>query len=84
MMNDALAKALAYIAARCREPSTYPSIMLIAGAIGHWATADAVTKQQAVMDICVGIAGLIGAVLPDRMTKNTRADDKPEVQPPKE
>jgi hypothetical protein len=70
-----LERALTYIAARLREPSTYPHIMIIAGAVGHWGAADVLTQQQIIMDCCLFAAGLIGAILPDRIGNNTRAGD---------
>jgi hypothetical protein len=77
-MKDDMYKALAYIAARLKEPSTYPAFMLLVSSIGHWASADTLTQQQVFMDAGLFLAGLIGAVLPDRMGKNSRVDDKPE------
>jgi hypothetical protein len=82
-MNDTLQRILTYIMNRLREPSTYPQIMLMVTAVTHWAVADEASKQQIVMDICLFAAGLIGAILPDRMKSNTRTSDPSPDQPPK-
>ena len=79
-MNESMQKALAYIAARFKEPSTYPALVLILIAFGRAVSPE---QQNAIMVIGLFLAGLIGAVLPDRMKGNSRADDPP-VQPPKE
>ena len=79
---DTIWKILAYCKARLGEPSTYPALMLIGTGVAHWATADYATKTQIVTSLGLIIAGLIGAVLPDRIGKNTRADDPDKTLPP--
>ncbi|MHB8674541.1 MAG: hypothetical protein ACYDAK_12815 [Candidatus Limnocylindrales bacterium] len=74
-MRNALIRVLTYIAARLREPSTYPGLMLIASGITHWSVADDPSRQQTLMDIGIALAGLISAVLPDRIGTNTRIND---------
>jgi len=78
-VNESLQKVLAYIAARLKEPSTYPALALVLTACGRLISP---AQENAIMIIGLFLAGLIGAVLPDRMKSNTRADDPP--QPPKE
>ncbi len=79
-MNDSLQKALAYIAARFKEPSTYVSVALILTAFGRLISPE---QQNAIMIIGLFLAGLIGAVLPDRLKQNTRASDAPVLPPEK-
>lgn len=76
-MNDAMLKALAYTAARLKEPSTYPALVLILIAFGRLITPE---QENAIMIAGLFLAGLIGAILPDRMKSQTRSDDP---QPPK-
>ena len=79
-MNDALTKVLSYIMGRLREPSSYPAMILILSAIGMHFSPE---QKEAIIMIGLFVAGLIGAILPDRVGKNTRAEDvPPAVQPP--
>ena len=77
-MNESILKALSYIAARLKEPSTYPAIVLVLIALGRQLSPD---QKDAIMVIGLFLAGLIGAVLPDRIGQKTRADDKPPAVP---
>lgn len=72
---DALFRVLNYLAARLREPSTYPGMMLIFTGVAHWSTASQASKEQIMLDIGVAIAGLISVALPDRLSHNSRATD---------
>ncbi len=76
---DTLWKILYYIGARLKEPSTYPAMVIAVTAFGaHFTDA----QKVAVMQIGFFVAGLIGACLPDRFGKNTRADDPEKTLPP--
>ena len=72
-------KVLYYIRDRLKEPSTYPAIVIALTACGAHFTAD---QKTLVMEIGFFVAGLIGAALPDRIGKNTRADDPEATHPP--
>lgn len=57
-----MSTVFAYILARLREPSTWRGLVLLATAIGaHLSDA----QVDAVVEFGLGLAGLIGAVLPD-------------------
>jgi hypothetical protein len=54
-----------YLMARLKEPSTWRGIVLIATACG---TAISTTQQEAIVTVGLMVAGLIGAVFPDKPT----------------
>lgn len=76
---DTIWKLLYYIRDRLKEPSTYPALVLVLSAIGHTLAPD---QKDAIMIVGIFLAGMIGAVLPDRIGKNTRADDPDKTLPP--
>ena len=73
-MNDVLVRVGQYIKARLKEPSTYPAIVLVLTALGRRLSPE---QTDAVMIIGLAVAGLLGAILPDRIGSKTRADDQP-------
>lgn len=72
-------KILNYIGARLREPSSYPAVCFVLTAFGHVLAPE---KREAITIIGMFAAGAIGACLPDRFGKNTRADDPEATLPP--
>ena len=72
-------KILNYIGARLKEPSTYPALILVLTAIGHTFSPE---QKEAIVVVGIFVAGMIGAALPDRFGKNTRADDPEKTLPP--
>lgn len=77
---DTIWKLLHYVRDRLKEPSTYPAMILVLSAIGHTLAPE---QKEAVMVIGIFIAGMIGAILPDRINKQTRADDPEQTLPPR-
>jgi len=71
-MNETLVKLGQYIVARLKEPSTYPAIVLVLTALGRHLSPD---EKDAIMIVGLATAGLLGAILPDRMGTRTRAED---------
>ena len=55
-----------YIIQRLKEPSTWRGIILVATAAGaHWSPE----SQATVITVGVGLAGVIGALIPDSWKK---------------
>jgi hypothetical protein len=71
-MNDILTKALTYLVARLKEPSTYTAMTFVLTAFG---AAFSPQQQNAILMIGMAAAGLLGAILPDRISTNTRLGD---------
>lgn len=72
-------KILNYLMARLKEPSTYPAAVIALTAFGAHFTDE---QKVVVMEVGFFLAGLIGAALPDRFGKQTRADDPDKTLPP--
>lgn len=80
-------RVLQYVQNQLHQPSTYRGLALIVASVGHWSSVDYVTQQQIFMDVGLGVAGFIGAILPDRIGRSGRAGDPPadaRPEPPKE
>lgn len=58
-----------YILARLQEPSTWRGLVLIASALGAALSPD---QQEAIVTGGLLLAGLIGAALPDKSSKENR------------
>lgn len=76
---DTIWKLLHYVRDRLKEPSTYPAMILVLSAVGHTLAPE---QKEAIMVIGIFVAGMIGAILPDRISKNTRVDDPEMTIPP--
>ena len=70
---ETIYRLLAYVRDRLKEPSTYPALALILTGIGHYAVPP--EMQAALITLGMFVAGMVGAVLPDRFNKNSRASD---------
>ena len=57
---------MAYILSRLKEASTWRGIILVATAAGaHWSPE----SQETIITVGVGLAGVIGALIPDSCKK---------------
>ena len=57
---------MAYILNRLKETSTWRGIILVATAAGaHWSPE----SQEAIITVGVGLAGVVGALIPDNLKK---------------
>lgn len=65
-------RILRYIANRLKELSTYPALVLVLSACG---VAISPEQKEVIIAVGMGLAGLIGAALPDRLGHNSRQDD---------
>ena len=52
-----------YLLNRATEPSTYRGLLLVVGA-GSWAKLDGSNKGELIMSVCLIVAGVVQAALP--------------------
>lgn len=52
-----------YLLDRCREPSTWRGVVLVATALGASLSPEA---TEAIVTVGIGLAGVIGAAVPDK------------------
>ena len=65
-MNARLQAIFAYIVARANESSTWQGVVLVITATGIHLRQDMIT---AISIVGVGLAGMVGAVFPDKLRK---------------
>ncbi len=75
---DTWTRLTCYLASRAREASTWQALILVLTAFGVQLTED---QKVAVLTLGLGLAGVLGAVFPDRIGKQqSRSTDQGDQQ----
>ena len=77
-----LERLMTYLAARAREASTWQALIVVLTAFGTQLTED---QKMAVLTVGLAVAGLLGAIFPDRIGKpQSRTTDQPPTEEKKD